>query len=215
MEDVQNENVLEQTVETTTEQVPQPEEQTSEEKTETASEEAQERMVPISVVQKERKQRQDLQRKVAELEGKQNLNQYDPNDLEAVMQNPFVQELLLKDAKRELTDFARETLDNYPNLHSQVKKAILSNARGFVNERTTDVESAKLDLMDYIESIAEEAQTQTTTPPKTFKVATTNISTTDAPGARPAEIQKILAKPLDRWTDEEASVVEKFSQTNK
>lgn len=214
MEDVQNQNVseAETPVEETTEQVPQPEEQT----TETEEVEApQERTVPLKALEAERKRRQEFQRKLAEVEGNQKLNGYDPEDLSAVMQHPFVQEMLIKQAKQELTDYARTTLDLYPGLHPAVKKAILGNARGFVNESTTDVETAKLDLAEYIESIAEEAETQNPSIPKSIKVAATNVSKTDIQGMRPAEIQKILDKPLDSWTDEEATAVEQYSKSTK
>jgi hypothetical protein len=214
MEDVQN-DVSAKTVEETTTEASQATEQTQEAQVETAAQEAQERMVPISVVQKERKQRQELQKKLAEIEGSQRLNGYDQNDMEQVLSHPYVQELLVKQAKQELTDFARATLDEFPTLNPAVKKAILKNARGFVNETTTDVETAKLDLREYIESIVEnEAETQPTTP-KTFPVAATNVVKADVPGIRPADIQKILEKPIDEWTDEEASVVETYSRSQK
>lgn len=218
MEDVQNQNVSEaQAVEETPAQVPQPEETTPEEAQVPVAQEAQERTVPISVVQKERKQRQELQRRVAELEGSQKLNQYDPNDMEAILSHPFVQELQVKQAKQELTDFARTTLDEFPTLSSVVKKAILKNARGFVNETTTDVETAKLDLRAYIEDIVEESEAETPTAPapKTFPIATTNVSKTDVPGARPADIQKILEKPIDEWTDAETAIVDSYTLSHK
>ena len=214
------ENVSEaQTVEgETTEPVSQTGEQTPEAlanaENQSAAAEAQERTVPVSVVQKERKQRQELQRKIAELEGSQRLNQYDPNDMDTVLQHPFVQELLLKDAKRELTDYARETLDSFPNFSQPLKKAILKNARGFVNENTTDIETAKLDLLEYIESIAEgEAQDTATPTPKTFPIAATNVSKTDVQGTRPAEIARILEKPIDEWTDADTEAVDRYTKS--
>ena len=214
MEDVKN-DVSAETVEETTTEAPQAETETQEAKVETVAQEAAERMVPISVVQKERKQRQELQRKLAEIEGSQKLNSYDPNDLDAILSHPYVQELQIKQAKQELTDYTRTVLDEFPTLHPAVKKAILKNARGFVNETTTDVEVAKLDLRQYIEEIVEEtneAETQPTTP-KTFPVAATNVVKTDVPGVRPADIQKILDKPIDEWTDEEALVVDRFNKS--
>lgn len=207
-----------QTVEgETTEADSQPVEQTTEvpEPQQTATEEATERMVPLSVVQKERKLRQETQRKLAELTGNQKLSQYDPTDTEAVMQHPLVQELLIKQAKTELTDHARELLSEFKNIPEVVKKAILKNARGFVNEATTDIETAKLDLQDYIAEIAQELEAESTkTPPvapKNINVASTNVSKTEVPGVKPAQIQKILNKPIDEWTDEEASVVDKYA----
>ncbi len=222
MEDVKTNASEQNTAEVTAGQESQPAEQTPEvtpqegetgQPAQTASMEAQERMVPLSVVQKERKQRQELQRRLAELEGNRKLSQFDPADLEQVMGHPFVQDLLIKQAKQELTDYARTVLEEYPNLHPVLKKAILKNVRGFVQEATTDVESAKSDLQDYIESIAQEADASSgTSTPKNFQVAATNQSKI-VPGTRPAEVQKILAKPLDEWTEQEAKVVEDYTET--
>lgn len=215
-----------QTVEgETTEADSQPVEQTPEStgetkqpeaETPTVTQEAHERMVPISVVQQERKKRQEYQRRIAELEGSQKLNNYDPADTEQVLQHPMVQELLIKQAKQELTDYARERLATMPNFPKVVKDAILKNARGFVNEATTDVETAKLDLDDFIDGFVDTEATGTPQPaPKSFQVATTNVSKTETPGIRPAEIDKILAKPVDSWTDQEADAVEKFAANSK
>lgn len=200
----------EEAVEQTTEEVSQPQEQTTEE-----LEAPVDRVIPYSRFAEVNREKKELQRKLAEVEGSQKLSQYDPNDLEAVMGHPFVQEILIKQAKQELTDYARTTLESYPNLHPAVKKAILSNARGFVNETTTSVDQAKLDLQDFIDGLAEEADTATTPTPKAIKVATTNVSKTDVQGVRPAEIEKILDKPPLEWTDKDYEVVEEFKRTQK
>lgn len=222
MDDVKNENVQSETVETTAEESTAPEQTTESSEseapktpeTQAATQEAAERMVPLSVVKEERKKRQELQRKIAEIEGSQKLNQYDPNDLESVLAHPMVQELMVKQAKQELTDYARETLENYPTLNPAVKKAILANVRGFVKETTQDVESAKLDLQEYIDSIVEEADAQPPTP-KSFPVATTNVSKTDISGIKPARIQEILETPVDEWTEEETAIVDKYKNLKK
>lgn len=224
MDDVKT-NASENVAEATAGEVSQPTEQTPEvaepekevgQPTQTASTEAQERMVPVSVVQKERKQRQELQRKLAELEGSRKLSQYDPEDYERWVSDPRSQELMIKVAKQELTDHARTLLEQYPNLHPVLKKAILKNVRGFVQEATTDVESAKLDLQDYVESIAQEADAAApvTPAPKNFQVATTNASKT-VQGTRPAEIAKILGKPVTDWTEKEAEVVENYAKSKE
>jgi len=193
-------------------QVPQSENETADVPT------VAEKTVPYQRFQEVNKNYKEAQRKLAEVEGNQKLQQYDPEDMDAVLSNPFVQELLLKDAKRELADFARDELDKHPNFHPQLKKAILSNARGFVNESTTDVESAKLDLLEYIEGIAEEeagTQTPTTTlTNKSFPIASTNISKTDVPGARPADIAKLMLKPMEEWTPEEGKAFDDYKRLN-
>ena len=185
-------------------------EQTAEvpEKTETPT--PQERMVPISTVQKERKERQELQRKLSEFEQKSKLSQYTEEDMGAVMNHPFVQELLIKQAKYELTDFAKGQLDSHPEVPEAVKKAILANVRGFVKETTTDVGSAKIDIQEYIDSLVDVAQAQQQ--PKTFPVASTKAQET-ASGAKPLDIQNILDKPVDEWTDEEAKMVKQYQKT--
>lgn len=203
----------EATVETeTTDQLPQAEEQTAAPDLQV---EQPEKTVPYSRFSEVNNKYKEMQRKLAEVEGSRKFEGYDPNDLEAVMGHPIVQELLIKDAKRELTDYARTTLESYPNLHPAVKKAILKNARGFVNELTSDVETAKLDLLEYIEGIAEEVEAQTTPTPKTFPIAATNVSKTEQPGVRPADVSKILSKPVDEWTDEEANIVDAYTRNSK
>lgn len=222
MEDVNNqENVQESTPQEgpaeqdTASENSQAQEQTVENAGQSVTQEAQERMVPISVVQKERKQRQQLQRELAELKGSQQLNQYDPNDMEGVLAHPYVQELMIKQAKQELTDFTREALEEYPNLHPQLKKGILSNVRGFVKETTQDVEAAKLDIIEYIEGLAEEAEAQAavTPNPKEIKVASTNV-TNVTPATRPADIARILAKPVDEMTETEMKIVDDYRKAN-
>jgi len=179
-----------------------------------AVQEKQERMVPITALQEERKKRQEIQRQLAEKESAEALNRYDPEDLDNILQHPMVQEMILKEAKRELTDYAREIVDQYPTLHPQVKNAILKNARGFVNETTSDLETAKVDLLEYIEDIASDAQAEQAQVPsnKGFRVASTNVPTAEPANVRPADIVNILGKPVDTWTDEEAATVEAYSK---
>ncbi len=222
MDDVKNQTASEapETAEVeadTTEQTSQSVNQTAEPTTEVEATQQPfpEKTIPYGRFSEVNKKLKEYQRKVAELEGNRQLEQYDPNDINAILSHPFVQTLLLKQAKQELTDYARQTLDQYPGLHPQVKKAILANARGFVNEETTDIDQAKIDLLDYIESIIEGEQTQTAQPSvsKSFQVAGSNVPTTTIGGVRPAEVAKILAKPLTDWTDEESKVVEDYSKS--
>lgn len=173
-----------------------------------------EKTVPYSRFSEVNKGYREAQRRLAEYESKSKLSQYDPNDMEAVMAHPYVQELLIKQAKSELTAYAREKLDANPNIPEAVKKAILSNVRGFVKESTTDVDSAKIDIDEYIDSITEAPVTQPN--PKVIPVAATQAQET-ASGATPAEIQEILETPVDEWTDEQAKLVAQYkkSQPNR
>lgn len=197
------------------EQASQPEEQTTDTNEPEAPVEPVERQVPLSVLKEERAKRQEYQRKLAEAESKSKIANYDPNDLESVMSHPAVQELIVKQATQELKDFTRTELEKYPNLHPSVKKAILTNPRGYVKEGTQDVENAKLDIQEYLEEVAEESEAQSTPAPKTFQVAKTNVAKTEVPGARPAEVQAIMQKPIDEWTDEDVKLVEDFTKNSK
>lgn len=199
------------TVETETTQSDSQQTKQTAEPAQSAAREAQERMVPISVVQKERKERQELQRRLAEYEQKSKLSQYDENDVSAIMSHPFVQELLIKQAKSELTEFAKGTLDEHPEIPEPVKKAILTNVRGFVKETTTDVESAKIDIQEYIDSLVEQFPAQPVQP-KTFPVASTTAKETVS-GAKPMDVQQVLDKPVDEWSDDEAKLVDQYKKS--
>jgi hypothetical protein len=209
MDDVKPESTATETpVEAPTEQSPQPAESIPEtpEVPEIPTQPT-ERTVPLSALAEERKKRQEAQRELAKLRTGNQMSQFDPSDLEQVMQNPFVQELILKDAKRELTDYTRDLLDqqSYSTVPEIVKKAILKNVRGFVNENTSDVETAKVDILEYVEALAAETQPQPVQ--KGFPVATTNLPSTETSTVNSNEVNKILNKPIDEWTDEEAAAV--------
>lgn len=163
-------------------------------------------------LKKEREMRRELQRQLAEKENAASLERFDPNDLEQIVQHPLVQELMLKQAKQELTDYAREKLSNLDTIPEVVKKAILKNVRGFVNETTTDINTAKLDIDEYIEGLAEESANnkQPEVPTKEFPVATTNVPATETSGANSAEVEKILNKPVDEMSPAELKVASDF-----
>jgi hypothetical protein len=169
-----------------------------------------ERTIPYSRFAEVNKGYKDLQRKLAEFEQKSKLSQYTDEDASAVMAHPYTQELAIKVAKYELTDFARGALDAHPEIPEQVKKAMLQNIRGFVKESTTDVESAKVDIQDYIDSLVEQMPTQQQ--PKVIPVATTKAQETSS-NTRPLDIQNILDKPVDEWSDDEAKTVEQYKKT--
>lgn len=204
----------------TPQQASQPEKQTVQETAEptvdvAAAKEAQapqERTVPYTRFAEINKKYREIERRFNEAQRQQALSGYDPNDWEQITQHPFVQELMVKDAERELGDYAREILDEYQNVHPQVKKAILKNVRGFAKTSTTDVETAKLDLLEYIESIVEGEQTPAT-PVKSFQVAQTNVAATEPSKARPAQISEIMQKPVDEMTDDEVKLVSDYKKS--
>lgn len=169
------------------------------------------RTVPYQALADERKKRQEIQRKLAEYESAQRSSAYSQDDLDKLMQHPFVQDLMMKDAKRELTDYTKDLIETqYPSLNAGIKKTILSNVRGFIKESTHDVESAKLDIQEWIESNYEDAKAPTSQSaipqPKSFPVASTNATQT-TPGITPAALQKIYAKPVDEWTDDDMKII--------
>lgn len=189
----------------------QPASQQVNETTETTEPVTQEKTVPYSRFSEVNKGFREAQRKLAEYESKSKLRQYDPNDMEAVMSHPYVQELLIKQAKSELTSYAKDKLDANPAIPEAVKKAILANVRGFVKESTTDVDSAKIDIDEYIDSISE-GQNPLQPQPKVIPIASTQVKES-ASGATPMDVQEILDTPVDEWTDDQAKIVEQYKKT--
>ncbi len=167
----------------------------------------------------ERDQRREMQREIAKFKAEGQVakqSAINPDNTEQLYADPRFQELLIKVAKQELTDYTREILtdEKYVGIPEVVKKAILKNVRGFVNETTTDPETAKVDILDYIEGLLEETAQ---TPPKTgFPIAATNQGQVQA-GTTPDEIAEIASKSMDQITDEEATVLENYlrSQSKK
>lgn len=170
-----------------------------------------EKTVPYSRFSEVNKGYREAQRKLAEYESKSKLSQYDPNDMEAVMAHPYVQELLIKQAKTELTSFASELLDSHPEIPDAVVKAIKANVRGFVKENTTDVESAKIDIQEYIEGLLEGVKPGQQLP-KVIPVASTTPKESPS-GANPMDVQAILEKPVDEWTEEDAKTVDTYKKS--
>lgn len=207
-EDVKTNN---DSVEETEAPVEQPSQVAEEETPEVQTPEPQvERQVPLKELIEERKKRQELQRELAQEKTGKQMSQYDPADLETILQHPMVQELILKDTKRELNDYTRDLLGQYPTVPELVKKAMLKNVRGFVNENTADVETAKIDILEYVEALAAEA---TPAPvQKGFPVATTNLPNTESSTANTNEVQKILNKPVDEWSKEDDATVGEYAK---
>jgi len=190
----------------------QPVSQQVEKTTEVQPEAPKERMIPYQRFTEVNKGLKEAQRKLAEYEQRLKLGQYDENDMNAIMSHPFVQELLIKQAKSELTEYAKGRMDELPQIPEPVKKAILKNVRGFVKETTTDVESAKIDIDEYIDELLGDFPEAPAQQPKVIPVMSTKQQET-APGAKPLEVQEILEKPVDEWTEEEAKLVEQYKKS--
>jgi len=168
-----------------------------------------EKTIPYSRFREQNQRLREAERRLAEQESRSKLSKYNPNDVESIMAHPIVQELMLKDAKRELTDYTRGLLDQpqYATVHPSVKKAILANVRGWVKESTTDVETAKIDISEAIDGLIEEATGQ----PQTFPVSQTNTGIA-SPGTKPAEVARIINQPVDEITDDEAKSLKNYRQ---
>lgn len=134
-----------------------------------------------------------------------------PEDYEQWVNHPMSRELLVKVARQELTDFTREIFqdDKYQGIPEVVKKAILSNVRGFVNENTTDVEMAKVDILDYIDGLLEETQTAAPTS-KPFPVPAPNGGSNQGKSGTPAQIAELINKPMDELTEDEGLIIESY-----
>ena len=165
-----------------------------------------ERTIPYTRFQEVNKRYRDLERKFNELGSKQKTAAYDPADLDSIRSHPYVQELELKNATAELRRGAEDVLSRYPQLPDYLRKAILKNPRGYVNESTTDVPNALLDIEDYILDL-DAIQAEKAPEPKTFPVAGMNNPAATQGSSTPAEVQKIMGKPLDTWTEDEARLV--------
>ena len=170
-----------------------------------------ERSIPYKRFAEVNKSYKEAQRRLAELDAKSKLGQYSEDDMGAVMSHPYVQELLIKQATYELKDYVKGSLDEHPEIPENVKKAILANPRGFVKETTTDVESAKIDIQEYIDALSEQLA-QVPLAPKAFPMATTKAQEA-TPGTRPLEIQQVLEKPMDEWTPDEIKLVDQYKKS--
>lgn len=170
-----------------------------------------EKTIPYSRFAEVNKGYREAQRKLAELESKSKLSQFDPNDMEAIMAHPYVQEMAIKLAKTELTNFASDLLAQHPEIPEAVVKAIKTNVRGFVKESTTDVEAAKIDIQEYIEGLLEGVK-PTQPAQKVIPVASTTPKESPS-GATPMEVQAILETPLDEWTEEQIKTVDNYKKS--
>lgn len=181
-----------------------------------------ERTVPYQALDQERRRRKELQKELEKLRNQPSqMGQYDPNDLESVRSHPYVSQLEQKaqefEFKQKLTELGRgaeDLMKRYPQIPEAVRKAIIRNPRGFVGEETTDVANALLDIEDYILGYLEEAgaQAPAAPQPKQFPVAGMSTPKAVQPASTPAEVQKVLAKPVDTWSEADAKLMEEHAK---
>lgn len=163
-----------------------------------------ERTVPYSRLQ-------EVVRKLRETERKQAqgpLGKYDQNDISSLREHPYVQEMELRIAEGEIKRGAEEILERFPNIPQQIRKAILRNPRGYVRPDTTDVQTALLDIEEYVDEIYGDFDSDANQPkPKDFPVAGQNAPSATQGSANPADLQRIYAKPLEDWTDQDKKLI--------
>lgn len=165
----------------------------------------------------EREARKKAQRSTADFRGSRNLEGYDAQDLEQVMQHPFVQDLLLKQAENELRVGAQDILEQYPQVPKSIASAIIKNPRGYVQPGTTDVQNALLDIQDYLEGIAGEFETPAdgqNPQPKTVPIMGNNQQL-GSQDSLEVQIQEIMKIPPEAWTKEQEKAVDEYLKKNK
>lgn len=190
----------------TTEQKPVEEHAQAQPETAKPETPATERTIPYSRFHEVNEKLRKAQRELAEARGRANQPQYE--DLDTVRSHPYVQELELNQAESELRRGAEDILQQYPNLHPAIKKAVLNNPRGYVSRKTTDVPNALLDIEEYVQKVLGEQNDQPVSQPKQFPVAGTNTPVVTQGPRISGEIEKILKKPVDEWTDAEIQQME-------
>lgn len=226
MGDVKDPNTASPTGETTPEVQPQEPEQTSQEptvapaetqppakpegETETKPIEEPEETVPKAHYENVQRALRQARRRLAEARKARQPVRAEPDDLDEVRQHPYVQELEMDKAENQLRRGAEDILKNYPDLPKAIRKAILANPRGYVNRDTQDVENGLLDIEEYVQRVVEDIETggkPSKSKPKQVPVAGTNQPTATTPSATPAEVQAILDKPVNEWTEAEQELI--------
>lgn len=187
-------------------------------KQETASEE--ERTVPLSVLLEERRKSRE---RIRALQRGQSIRgqttEPTPQPGGQGIDPRYVAELQTKVAIGELQEFARQKVKDYPALPKYLKRAIINNPRGFIKSQTSDVETGKLDIEDFLEDEQaryedEEAKNMPLVPKKTVHVTGGNTPDSIQPGATPADIQKILNSPVDEWTKTDRERLKEYRESH-
>lgn len=171
-----------------------------------------EKTIPYSRFKEVNDLLKQVQRELAQSRGQEAYRGYSEGDLEQIFAHPFVQQLLLEQAENQLRQGAEEILSRFPNIPKSIAKAITRNPRGYVSPDTTDVQTALLDIEDYVAAIAEEFGEGGPSEPKPFPIAGTNVSAVPEEETTPAEIAALMKKPPEEWTDEEMKLAEEWNK---
>lgn len=170
--------------------------------------ESTDRTVPYQALRDAREQLRNLKRELAGMRGRQATAGLDPDDLEAIKNHPYVQQLEQQSAMAQLRQGAEEILSRYPQLPKPIAKAILRNPRALIGPETANVPEALVDIEEYIQEVADELEAETAVTPKQVQVAGTNSPAGIQQGSSPAELDAILKKPVSEWTDEDYKLLE-------
>jgi len=178
-----------------------------------------ERTVPLSVLLEERRKARERIRTLQR--GQSSGNQVsDQASTGARDIDPrYVQQLQTRVAVSELQEFARDKVKDYPDLPKYLKRAIINNPRGFIKATTSDVESGKLDIEDYLEDEQaryedDQAKAMPPSPKKTVHVTGGNRPDNIQPGATPADIQKLINTPVDEWTKTDRERLKEYRESH-
>lgn len=133
-------------------------------------------------------------------------------------QNPEYQRLALQNATYALRDGAKDIIARYPQLPPAVAKAINHNPRGWVNEGTSDIDNALLDIeeniINYLQGEGLENATQPGAQPQPVQIAQTNKGTATDKNVE-AELDRIKDIPPEEWTPEEEALVDSFLKSQR
>lgn len=166
-----------------------------------------ERMVPYQALRDARDQLRNAKRELAGMRGRQATAGLDPDDLEAIKNHPYVQQLEQQSAVAQLRQGAEEILSRYPQLPQHLARAILRNPRALIGPETASVPEALVDIDEYVQEIVDELGADTAATPKQVQVAGTNSPAGIQQGTSPAELDAILKKPVSEWTDEDEKLL--------
>lgn len=197
--------------ELTSPEAPAPSQPAASQELATVTPEPKEQTVPREALIAERRK---WQRRLREAQSGQSreIPQYNPQDPNS--QQQYVATLESQVAESQLKDKTRELLKDYPELPKHIRQAILRNPLGFCKSGTRDVNHGVLDIQDYVEEILETENVSGQSTPKTVQVAGSNTPATSQPGATPADIQKILNKPVFEWSKAEIKLVSDYKASH-
>ena len=166
-----------------------------------------------------------LERKLAEYETKQKTGQYAEGEYESVMSHPEVFKLYTENAEYKLKDHVGDVLKSYPDFPKDVAAAIRKNPRGWINSETRDIETAKIDIEEAIESYYQQwlegknAELSPAVPDTRLRGKSPKVAGTNATGAvktaEEQDIEGLMEKSPLEWTPDEIKILEKYQKSHR